>query len=168
MIRKVVMNDLKNIMSILNKVKEEMHEENNYQWDDNYPLEKDFANDINDNSLYAAEKNGMFAGFICINKTEPKEYDGLNWSLKDEAYVIHRMAVNPDLRNMGIGTELMNYAEKLAMENNSYYLKTDTYSENIKMNSLFVKSGYKFADEMSFLGKEKPFNCYEKVLENKK
>lgn len=32
------------------------------------------------------------------------------------------------------------------------------------MNSLFKKCGYKFVGEMSFLGKEFPFYCYDKLL----
>jgi hypothetical protein len=32
------------------------------------------------------------------------------------------------------------------------------------MNALFLRCGYKLVGEMSFLGKEKPFYCYEKVL----
>jgi hypothetical protein len=32
------------------------------------------------------------------------------------------------------------------------------------MNALFAKCGYKWIDKMSFLSKEKPFYCYEKVL----
>ena len=40
----------------------------------------------------------------------------------------------------------------------------DTYSLNKKMNSLFKKCGYEFVGEMSFLGKEFAFYCYEKIL----
>lgn len=36
------------------------------------------------------------------------------------------------------------------------------------MNALFKKCGYDLAGEMSFLGKEKTFYCYEKVLNKDK
>ena len=58
----------------------------------------------------------------------------------------------------------MKFTEEFALKSNVRYLKTDTYSINPKMNSLFVRSGYKLIGEMSFLGKENPFYCYEKVL----
>lgn len=74
------------------------------------------------------------------------------------------MAVNSHYRRSGIGTELMKFADELALENSIFYLKTDTYSINIKMNALFKKCDYEFVGEMSFLGKEEPFYCYEKIL----
>ena len=48
----------------------------------------------------------------------------------------------------------MNFAEDLAIKSGVNYLKTDTYSVNTKMNSLFRKFNYNFIGEMSFLGKE--------------
>lgn len=164
MIRKACLEDLKKIMEILKETIVEMHSYGNYQWDENYPQEKDFMKDIENGDLFVAEKDGILLGFICINKTEPIEYNELNWSLEEEAVVVHRMAVNPSHRRSGIGTELMTFADKLASKKNIKYLKTDTYSMNKKMNSLFVKCGYKLIGEMNFLGKEKPFYCYDKVL----
>ncbi|MDU6983597.1 hypothetical protein [Terrisporobacter mayombei] len=37
----------------------------------------------------------------------------------------------------------MNFAEELEIKNKVNYLKTDTYSINTKMNSLFRKFNYK-------------------------
>lgn len=165
MIRKANRQDLKVIMKIIKETIVEMHSYNNYQWDENYPKEKDFAKDIEKGDLYVIEKEGELLGFACINKEEPDEYKELNWSLDEEALVVHRMAVSGNRRQRGIGTELINFAHELALRNNVRYLKTDTYSLNTKMNGFFKKSGYKLIGEMSFLGKEKPFYCYEKVLE---
>lgn len=77
---------------------------------------------------------------------------------------------SPHGGNSGISQEWNCYganeiADEHALKNNVRYLKTDTYSINTKMNALFVKCGYKLIGEMSFLGKEKPFYCYEKVLD---
>ncbi|KAJ53599.1 GNAT superfamily N-acetyltransferase [Clostridium tetanomorphum] len=162
--RKAVIEDLKDIMAIIKETIVEMHSYNNYQWDENYPREKDFIDDIKKEHLFVKEKEGKLVGFVCINKVQPVEYNELNWSLNEEAIVIHRMAVNPSCRREGIGTKLIKFADKLALENNIKYLKTDTYSLNKKMDALFRKCGYNFVGEMSFIGKGKPFYCYEKVL----
>lgn len=164
MIRKAVKEDLKDIMKIIRETIVEMHSYNNYQWDDNYPQEKDFAKDIEKGDLYVIEEERELRGFACINKEEPEEYTDINWSLDEERLVLHRMAVSSSYRQMGIGSNLINFADELASENNIRYLKTDTYSLNTKMNAFFMKSGYKLVGEMRFLGKEKPFYCYEKVL----
>lgn len=164
MIKKAVNEDIKDIMSIIKETIVEMNSYNNHQWDENYPQEKDFMNDIKEGNLFVVKRKGILVGFVCINKTEPIEYNGLKWSLSEDFMVIHRMAVKLDFRRMGVGTELMNFADELALENNIRYLKTDTYSINTKMNTLFKKCGYNFVGEMNFLSKEEPFNCYEKVL----
>lgn len=166
--RKAVMEDIKDIMEIIKGTIAEMRTYNNTQWDENYPQEKDFINDIQKEDLYVVEREGKLVGFVCINKVEPDEYDGLNWSLKEDCMIVHRMAVDPNYRRSGIGTELMKFVDELALANNIRYLKTDTYSINTKMNALFKKCGYELIGKMSFLGKEKPFYCYEKILNNDK
>lgn len=168
MVRRAVMKDLRSIMEIIKQTIMEMSTYNNTQWDENYPQENDFMNDIQKGDLFVVEREGKLAGFICINKVEPAGYNELNWSLNENCIVVHRMAVNPIYRRNKIGTKLMEFADRLALENNIVYLKTDTYSINTKMNGLFRKCGYEFVGEMNFLEKEKPFYCYEKVLNKEK
>ena len=164
MIRKASLNDVDSIMDIIKSTVEEMKTYNNTQWDESYPQAKDFIKDIESEELYVEAEGKEIKGFICINYIEPKEYDDLNWVSNSKAMVIHRMAVNPKFRQQGIATKLIKLAEQLALDNNVVYLKTDTYSITTKMNSLFKKCGFNLVGEMSFLGKEKPFFCYDKLL----
>ena len=164
MIRKANLNDINNIMDIIKATIKEMKTYNNTQWDENYPQAKDFIKDIQGEELYVETEDEEIKGFICINYIEPEEYDELNWSSDNKAMVIHRMAVNPKFRQQGVATKMMKFAEELASDNNVVYLKTDTYSVNTKMNSLFKKCGFNFIGEMRFLGKEKPFYAYDKLL----
>jgi GNAT superfamily N-acetyltransferase len=165
MIRKANIKDLDQIMNIISDTVKEMKTYNNTQWDENYPQAKDFENDIKNEDLYVDELDGQVVGLICVNYIEPDEYLDINWAFDKKAMIIHRMAVNSNFRNQKIGTRLMKFAEELAKNNGVVYLKTDTYSLNIKMNSLFKKFGYKLAGQMEFLGKEEPFNCYDKFLD---
>lgn len=164
MIRKATMEDLTTIMAIIPGVIGEMHSYNNFQWDENYPQAQDFANDIQKGELYIAMREGTIAGFICINCIQPNEYAKLPWSSSEDALVIHRMAVSPDYRKMGVGAQLVSFADEVAINKKVPYLKTDTYSLNRNAQGLFQKLGYSFVGEMSFLGKEKPFYCYEKTI----
>ncbi|ADK16926.1 MULTISPECIES: GNAT family N-acetyltransferase [Clostridium] len=164
MIRKAIMEDIKDIMEIIRQTIAEMRTYNNTQWDENYPQKKDFIDDIENENLFIVERNEILVGFLCINKIEPAEYNGLNWSLNEDCLVLHRMSVSPNHRRCGIASELMKFTESLALKNNIQYLKTDTYSVNAKMQALFKKCGYNFVGEIHFNGKEKPFYCYEKIL----
>lgn len=164
MLRKAIVNDVASIMGIMQRIITEMHGYRNFQWDENYPQAKDFIADIGKGDLFVSLKDNRIAGFICINREEPKEYTGLRWSCAKEALVIHRMGVSTDCRKAGIGAELVGFADLLAKRSGIDYLKTDTYSLNVKAQGLFQKQGYTFVGEMNFLGKEKPFYCYEKSL----
>ncbi|WP_122639542.1 GNAT family N-acetyltransferase [Romboutsia sp. Marseille-P6047] len=166
MIRKARLNDISTIIEIIKSTIEEMKTYNNTQWGENYPLDEDFADDIENGDLYVDDDCGHIKGFICVNFIEPVEYEGLNWSSNDKSMMIHRMAVNPRFRQQGVATELINFAEKLAYYNNVVYLKTDTYSINTKMNSLLKKCGFKFIGKINLFDKEKSFYCYDKLLKN--
>ncbi len=165
MIRKATFEDITSIMKIVQETIIEMGNYNNTQWDENYPKESNFIEDINKGELYVIDENGELGGFACINKVEPEEYKDLAWKQDGTALVIHRMAVNPEFRRKGIGSRLINLADKLAQEQNIKILKTDTYSLNTKMQGLFKKCGYTFVGKINFLGKEKQFYCYEKTVD---
>lgn len=162
--RKATLKDLSDIMTMVKKTIEEMHSYGNWQWDDAYPQDVDFMNDIDKGDLYVAERNGVVAGFVCINLIEPAEYVDVPWSKDGLAFVIHRMVVGEKFRRQKVGSELVNYAEELACQQQISYLKTDTYSLNVNAQNVFEKCGYKLIGTMGFRGLEKPFYCYEKVL----
>lgn len=165
MIRKATFSDLDEIMDIIAKTIEDMEEAKNFQWNSAYPTREIFAGDISDGDLYILETHtGKIGGLICINFDEQPEYSGLDWSLDKRAVILHRLVVNSAARGQGIGTKLMMFAEQKAAEMGSDYLKSDTYSTNKQMNSLFRKMGYKYIGDTYFPGRELGFYCYEKEL----
>lgn len=167
MIRKATEIDIQKIMEIISVTIKEMKTYNNTQWDESYPQAINFSKDIDAGDLYVDELNDEIRGFVCINCIEPAEYDHIDWQSLEKAMIVHRMAVNLKFRNQGVGLSLLKFSEELALENGVSYLKTDTYSINDKMNSLFKKFGFQLAGEMEFLGKEKPFYCYDKIISKK-
>lgn len=167
MIRKATEIDIQKIMEIISVTIKEMKTYNNTQWDESYPQAINFSKDIDAGDLYVDELNDEIRGFVCINYIEPIEYNYIDWQSSEKAMIVHRMAVNPNFRNQGVGISLLKFSEELALKNGVSYLKTDIYSINDKMNSLFKKFGFKLVGEMEFLGKEKPFYCYDKIISKK-
>ncbi|WP_177565505.1 GNAT family N-acetyltransferase [uncultured Phascolarctobacterium sp.] len=164
MLRLATMQDLQRVMAIVQATVEEMHAYGNYQWDDIYPTAQDFARDIEQGELFVADTDGLISGLICINQNEPAVYADADWSLKEPALVLHRMAVDTALRGRGTGSELLQQAEALARNQGLCYLKTDTYALNEKAQRLFLQQGYRFCGEIQFRQMEHQFYCYEKVL----
>ena len=164
MIRLATILDVKEIMDIVKETIVDMDKSNNHQWNNEYPLRKDFEKDIENKELYVIEEDGRVSGFACINKDEPTEYKDIKWSKDKEAYIIHRLAIGCKYRGRGNAYKLMKFAESLATENNINYLKTDTMFSNPNAQRLFEKCGYKYTGILRFQGREENFFCYEKVV----
>lgn len=165
MIRRARMNDLDDIMIIIESIKEEMISSDNCGWVGNYPSLNDFLDDIRFKNLYVYEgKENEVSGLICINFVEPAIYRDLSWSLDDRAIILHRLAVDKDSRNQGMATALMKFAEKMAVDNNIYYIRTDTYSKNTITNALLTKLDYSFVGETSLGGIAHSYYYYDKQL----
>lgn len=165
MIKKALVTDISEIMSIVKESIAIMNGDDNPQWDDEYPGKKDFMSDIVCGDLYVYIDGQSMAGIMCINLCEPSEYEDIQWkSGGDVALVIHRMAVSPHHRGKGVGSKLFMFAEEKARKNHIKYLKSDTYGTNLQMNSLLKKLGYLHVGYLNFKGKSGKFNCYEKIL----
>lgn len=163
MIRLAIVSDLDRIVEIVNASKEIMQAQGNFQWDDNYPLRGDYERDIENAELYVIEENGIVSGFLCLNGDEPEEYKTAAWEKSEPALVIHRMAVAPESRGRGLAGKLLDFAWDTTRERGIPSLRTDTFSGNIAMNSLFVKHGFRKTGNIELSGKQlQPFYCYEK------
>lgn len=86
MLRLATMQDLTRIMAIVQDTVREMHAYGNYQWDEVYPTEQDFAADITQGDLFVSEAEGQICGLICINQTEPAVYADAGWTLAEKPW----------------------------------------------------------------------------------
>ncbi|MFD3158394.1 GNAT family N-acetyltransferase [Haloimpatiens sp. FM7330] len=163
---KALNEDLSNIMLLISSAVKKMNMEGSYQWDNCYPNEEVISTDIKENSLYILKDGENYLGIIVLNEEQPVEYKDVNWENSiGNILVIHRMAVNPLYQGQGIAKKLMQFTEEFALKNNYLSIRTDTYIENIKMQSLFTKCGYNKTGSVFFNnGKQKPFLCYEKII----
>lgn len=164
MIRLGIKNDLDAIAKIVEETITEMKAYGSDQWDETYPNLEVFRQDVALENLYVYERNNSCVAFICIDDREPKFYKKVCWSYQKPGLVIHRLAVIPKDRGQKIATQLLTYAEELALNKNCDYLRTDTYSLNIPMHKLLTKQGYVKVGAMNFINKPNSFYCYDKSL----
>jgi len=162
MIRKATESDLDQIMELVHSCVRGMQEEGNDQWSDEYPGRTDFLADIDRGELYVDIQDREVRGVISINGVEPDGYDRVTWSRNGEATVLHRLAVNPRFQGHGVARGLLGYAEDVARSNGTSYIRSDTYSRNLRMNALFAKAGYSRVGSVHFERRTAPFYCYDK------
>ncbi len=153
--------DIDSICEIIRLTVERMRNDLNGQWDESYPTRDIFEKDLADGCLYVYKVDGRVAGTVCINSDAPPEYNDVSWKCNNSPVMIHRMAIHPDFRGFGISNKFFDLAKSLSCG----CIHADTYSENILMNALYIKNGFKKVGEMNFQGKPKTFNCFEWIGE---
>lgn len=137
----------------------------NLQWDDTYPNEAVFAEDVARGQLWVAEVGGAIAGVAAITTDQPPEYADVGCDLGETSVVVHRLAVDPAYRGAGVAWALMEQAEAVARERGIAVLRVDTNTQNEATQRLFPKLGYRLAGEIGLATRPGlRFLCYEKRL----
>ncbi|MVM41943.1 GNAT family N-acetyltransferase [Spirosoma sp. HMF3257] len=164
-IRPAILADMPALMNLLKNVIPLMHEAGNFQWDDQYPNETVFGNDIRKEQLWVADIDGQLAGVAALTEDQEPEYEQVGFDLSQRAVVTHRLAVDPAFRGQGVAVALLEQAEKIALERGIHFLRIDTNSENQTTQKLFPKLGYLYAGDIT-LGFRPGlrFLAYEKKL----
>ncbi|MGJ5711966.1 GNAT family N-acetyltransferase [Staphylococcus auricularis] len=168
MIRKATFQDLDSVLDLVEEAKAKMRDNNNTQWDDDYPLDTHFKKDIETDTLFVIDDDGEIYGFIVIDQQQADWYDKLDWPIDREgAFVIHRLASSSDYK--GGATELFNFAIDHALEHQIHVILTDTFALNKPAQGLFEKFGFTKVGEAEIdyhpFDKGEPFYAYYKTIE---
>lgn len=137
----------------------------NFQWNNDYPNQAVFEEDIALQQLWVAVINDVIAGVAAITTDQSPEYADVGWDITELAIVVHRLAVDTDFRGMGIAKALMLQAEQEAIKKDTHILRVDTNSKNAATQKLFPQLGYQYAGEIGLAFRPGlRFYCYEKRI----
>ena len=164
MIRRAMLTDLDNLLMIKDLVIADMAEHNIFQWDDSYPNAVHFQQDIENGTLYVIDDNDRICGFACIDQKQAPEYKTLDWHSPDNAYVIHRLAIHPECGGKGYASQILKFAEELAIKEGTTDLRIDTFHQNHRAQALISKFGFEYIGEVIFPRKGEPFCCFHKSI----
>ena len=137
------------IMEIINDAKELLASLKINQWQNGYPNSEQVEQDILKGESYVVinDENQVIATSMFTTNPEPtyKVIDG-NWIIDESKIygVIHRMAIKKEFRKFGLATFMFHEFHLQLLEKNIESLKIDTHEENIGMQSLIKKLGYKY------------------------
>ena len=162
-IRKSTLKDLNTIMNIYARARKFMADNGNYlQWGPtNWPPEALIREDIAAGNSYVCadgQDNPIGVFYYAYGKNIDRTYDMIEngaW-LSDEPYgVVHRIASDG---TAGVGTLCINWAFE-----QSGHLRMDTHDNNIPMNNLLKKLGFKYTGIIHVAEDNYPRNAYEKL-----
>lgn len=166
MIRKAKQTDIEAILTMTKACAKAMIAKGIYQWNEHYPTEVAFINDLKRNELYVLLDRDKIIGSIVISTLMDEEYILIKWLSKNENNIyIHRLAIHPEYQEKGFAKKLMSFAETFAIENNYSSIRLDTFSKNERNQKFYELRGYKRLGDIFFPKQsEFPFYCYELVL----
>ena len=144
MIRQARTEDIESIMVIINQAKKMIRQTGSPQWQNGYPNEDTFKQDILNKQLYVfVSIEGLVVGVMAVMDYE-QTYDDIkgNW-LNDRPYkVIHRIAVKSSHLNQNIAKDMINFVFQSLRTKD---IRIDTHENNARM--------------IRFLEKEHFINC---------
>lgn len=146
--RKTRKEDIPGIMRIIRQAQEYMKVQGIDQWQDGYPQEAVFENDIAHGYSYVMEEDGKIIGTMAVifdgEPTYDKIYNGA-WKTSDEPYAaIHRVAVDAQLKGRGIAGAMISEVENLCRVRDVHSMKNDTHRDNQSMQRMLAKNGFAY------------------------
>ena len=145
--RKSTKTDVTRIMEIVKQAQEYFKSQGIDQWQNNYPNEEVINNDINNGESYVMLDEDNIIATTVISFRKEKSYENIidgKWITNSDYGVIHRIAVDNTHKGKGLSHKIIKYAEEVCKQNNVHSIKVDTHEENIPMQSLLKKNGFKY------------------------
>ena len=179
--RKSTFDDVDRILEIIEKAKIELKKLGLDQWQNSYPNREVVENDIKNEFSYVLEEiakkdnkseNQIFKkiiGTIVLSPEKEESYSKIEgkWITNDDYIVIHRLAVDSEIKNKGIATKILEFSEKECIKNKILSIKTDTHENNEPMKKFLEKNGFSYCGVI-YLDKEPDVGekriAYEKII----
>ena len=179
--RKSTFNDVDRILEIIERAKIELRKLGLDQWQNGYPDRKVIENDVklgisyvlediekNENEL-KSENFTKILGTIVLSPEKEEPYSKIEgkWISDDDYIVIHRLAVNSEIKNKGVATKILEFSEKECIKNKILSIKTDTHESNEPMKKFLEKNGFSYCGVI-YLDREPDVGekriAYEKII----
>lgn len=165
MIRKAISEDIDTILAITKACTRHLIDQEIFQWNEHYPNQKTFENDLKREELFVYELNDKVRACIVITVLKDLEYIPVKWLTKDSNLYIHRLAVHPKFQGKGVAQKLMSFAENIAKIKGFLSVRLDTFSQNQRNQKFYESRGYKRLENIYFPDQSiHPFFCYELLL----
>ena len=138
-------NDIEQIMQLVKLAIDTMKKKGIDQWDELYPCEEDFCDDIVNHSLYMGCVDNKLVSIFTINNQFDEAYfaEGIKWKFSAKgASCIHRLCVHPEFQGHQIGKKTLLYAEQIMKNSGFESVRLDVFSENPVAIRLYENNGY--------------------------
>ncbi len=146
-LRYTKLEDIERVMEIIKQAQQYFKEKGINQWQNGYPNAKVIENDIKNGHSFVLIKNNEIVGTIAISfegeATYNKIFEGA-WKSNDNYAVIHRIAVDQELKGIGLSSEMIKQTELMCNKKSVRSIKVDTHEDNQAMQRSLIKNGFDY------------------------
>ncbi|AMD94313.1 GNAT family N-acetyltransferase [Leptotrichia sp. oral taxon 847] len=174
--RKSEPKDVTRILEIIEMAKEELKKMGLNQWQNGYPNRDSIESDIKKGISYVLEtqidRENKVVATIALSPEKEAPYSKIDgkWLTFGDYVVIHRIAVDKNVKNQGIATKLLEFSQDVCLKNNIFSLRADTHENNEPMKKILEKQQFKYCGVI-FLDREPDIGAkriaFEKILQKK-
>lgn len=170
--RKTERKDIEQIMGIIHQAQCYLKEQNVDQWQDGYPNEAAFENDIANGVSYVLEENGSIIGTMALifdkEPTYEVIYEGA-WKTEELPYAtIHRIAVEETQKGKEIAGKMLAQAQRICRESKVHNIRIDTHEDNRSMQQWLKKNGFEYCGWITLASGAKRLAFEKRISRNRK
>lgn len=135
-----------------------------------YPIRENAEKGIEQEKLFVARDHNKIVGSIILNHEPENGYENAAWHYEgsyDRIFVVHTLVVHPDYQKLGIGRELLKFAETYGAETGMKTIRLDVSDKNMPAIKLYESFGYQYIATVDLgLGKYGLpwFKLYDKLI----
>ncbi|MBD3108589.1 GNAT family N-acetyltransferase [Bacillus sp. AGMB 02131] len=145
--RKANEHDIPEILAIIQQAQSYFKEQRIDQWQGDYPNAETIREDISKEYGYVLLKENCVAATVAVSFDDEETYDKIfegEWLSNQPYAVIHRLAINNELKGSGLSTIVMEHIFDLCRQKGIHSIKVDTHEENIPMCKLLEKNLFSY------------------------
>ena len=112
-----------------------------------HPTEEGISAYINEGSMYIYRERGVIVGAMAVTMYQGEGYHTIEWSQQvsdEKVAVIHILAVSPDAQGIGIGSEMIREAIRLAQNNGMQAIRLDALASNTPAHKIYERLGFEY------------------------
>ena len=165
-LRKTATEDINQVMEVIEQGIAYLKSSGVDQWQNNYPNEEIIKEDIVNGYGYVLEDEGKIVGTVALSFDGEPWYDDVydgKWITNEDFLVIHRLAVNDNVRGKSAASDILRQAEKLCALRGVKSIKIDTHEDNVIIQNFIKKNGFEYCG-LVILGSEGKRLAFEKIL----
>ncbi len=145
LIRNTTARDMDRVLEIIASARAYFKAAGIPQWQGEYPSREIIERDIAAGESYVCEHDGNVCAFCAIVGGAEPDYERIyegEWKNQDEYISLHRVAVTPECKGIGVGAAFVGKAIEIAASRGISNIKCDTHRINTNMRRMLEKNGF--------------------------